>query len=69
MDQLKKEFQDLNVDVKLDSEILKELLSRYNSTDLSEQEKLDILDSLEYYLHQVWTLCLCVDHWTSCTCI
>ena len=42
----------LNLNMKTDFEILNELIVKYNNTsELSE--KLDILNDIEYYVHQV----------------
>ena len=42
----------LNLNMKTDFEILNELIAKYNNTnDLSE--KLNILNDIEYYVHQV----------------
>jgi len=55
IDEIRKEFEGLNVDMKTDLEILDETLQRYrHSDDLSPSERLAILSDLEYYLHQVY---------------
>lgn len=54
IDEIRREFESLNVDMKTDLEILNEILLRYRRTeDLSPQERLAILSDLEYYLHQI----------------
>jgi hypothetical protein len=54
IDELKKDMNDLNLDMKTDYEIIKGLLEKFNqSHTLSREEKADILKDLEYYVHQV----------------
>ena len=53
MDELKKEFAEMNAVMKSDLEILQELLEKYKQPDLSEDHLRTILADLEYYLHQV----------------
>ena len=53
MEELKKEFADMNVVIKTDLEILTELVDKYKQPDLSEDQIRTILKDLEYYLHQV----------------
>ena len=42
----------LNLNMKTDFEILNELIAKYNNTN-ELSEKLDILNDIEYYVHQV----------------
>ncbi|XP_013782819.1 nucleotide exchange factor SIL1-like [Limulus polyphemus] len=50
IEDLKEEFAALNINIKSDTEILIELLGRYKKAD--NTEKLDILQDLEYLVHQ-----------------
>lgn len=54
-EELKKDFQELNLKVQTDQEILKDLIEKLNRTNENEERKL-ILTDLEYYLHQVKTI-------------
>ena len=52
-EELKKDFEGMNLTIKTDGEIMTELLSRYNRSEGCEKsEKLDILKDFEYYVHQ-----------------
>jgi hypothetical protein len=52
-EELKKDFQDINMSIKTDSEIMNELMSKYNQTEGSSlDEKIIILKDFEYYVHQ-----------------
>lgn len=51
-DDLKKDFESLNMKVQTDQEILTDLIEQLNKTDSNEHRK-TILTDLEYYLHQV----------------
>lgn len=42
----------MNLGIKTDSEILNELLVRYNSSNIEKNEKLNVLQDFEYYVHQ-----------------
>ena len=44
-EELKKDFEGLNLTVKTDSEIMKDLFIKYNRSDVSKQEKIDTLVS------------------------
>lgn len=47
-------MEELNLNVKTDYEIMKELISKLNQTEkLDKTEKLSILKDLEFYVHQV----------------
>ena len=61
IDELKKEFAEMNAVLKSDLEILEDLLGKYKQPDLSEDHLRTILADLEYYLHQVCT----TDHSTE----
>lgn len=56
-DELKKKFQELNLNIKTDLELLNELILKFRESKLkedeSEDEKLTILTDLEYMVHQV----------------
>ena len=51
-DELKKEFEALNMKVQTDHEIMSDLLKQLNTTD-NNANRVTILTDLEYYLHQV----------------
>lgn len=51
IDQIKKEFEDLNIKLTTDSENVHQLLDRYRKTN-SDAEKITILKDLEFILHQ-----------------
>ena len=52
-DELKKDFEEMNMSIKTDSEIMNDLLSKYNRTEgCSLDEKINILKDFEYYVHQ-----------------
>ncbi len=51
-DELKKEFESLNMKMQTDQEILIDLIEQLNKTDNHENRKTILID-LEYYLHQV----------------
>lgn len=53
MEELKKEFAEMNAVMKSDLEILEELLEKYKQSDLLEDDLRTILTDLEYYLHQI----------------
>lgn len=52
-DELKKDFESMNMDIKTDAEIIEELLSQLKRPDTQRDNMLTILTDLEYYLHQV----------------
>lgn len=54
-DKLKEEMENLNLNIKTDYEILKELTSKLNQSgsQLERAQKLNILKDLEFYVHQV----------------
>ena len=53
MDELKKDMDALNMGMKTDVEILRELVNLYKNKTISEEQRLNILTDLEYYVHQV----------------
>ena len=56
IEELRKEMEELNLDVKTDFEILDGLHSDYMKEDLSLEERLRLLSDMEYYVHQVSAL-------------
>lgn len=52
-DELKKDFESMNMDIKTDAEIIEELFSQLKHPDTQRDNMLTILTDLEYYLHQV----------------
>ncbi|KFQ34835.1 Nucleotide exchange factor SIL1, partial [Mesitornis unicolor] len=53
IEQLKEEFEKLNVKVETDYEIMVKLISKFNSSASTLDEKVAALYDLEYYVHQV----------------
>ena len=53
MDELKEDMDALNLGMKTDVEIIRELVDLYKNETTSEEEKVFILSDLEYYVHQV----------------
>ncbi|XP_029439563.1 nucleotide exchange factor SIL1 isoform X2 [Rhinatrema bivittatum] len=53
IDELKKEFEELNMQIETDFEIMTKLISKFNSSNSSLDEKAAALNDLEYYVHQV----------------
>ncbi|NXS97140.1 SIL1 factor, partial [Jacana jacana] len=53
IEQLKKEFEKLNVKMETDYEIMVKLISKFNSSASTLDEKVVALYDLEYYVHQV----------------
>lgn len=51
-EELKKDFESLNMKIETDQEILINLIDQLNKTDNNENRKTILID-LEYYLHQV----------------
>lgn len=50
-------MEEMNLNIKTDYELIRELTRRLNETDkLERTEKLAILKDLEYYVHQVFDL-------------
>ncbi len=58
MDELKADLEVLNMGMKTDSEILRELLNTYRNESISEEQRLSVLTDLEYHVHQVWLFIL-----------
>ena len=52
-EELKKEFEDINMDIKTDAEIIEGLLEKMKHPNTPRDDLLTILTDLEYYLHQV----------------
>ncbi|KFP56348.1 Nucleotide exchange factor SIL1, partial [Cathartes aura] len=53
IEQLKEEFEKLNVKMETDYEIMVQLISKFNSSASTLDEKVAALYDLEYYVHQV----------------
>lgn len=53
IEQLKEEFEKLNVKVETDYEIMVKLITKFNSSASTLDEKVAALYDLEYYVHQV----------------
>ncbi|NXG87160.1 SIL1 factor, partial [Stercorarius parasiticus] len=53
IEQLKEEFEKLNVKIETDYEIMVKLISKFNSSASTLDEKVAALYDLEYYVHQV----------------
>ena len=60
MDELKEDMDALNLGMKTDVEIIRELVDLYKNETTSEEEKVFILSDLEYYVHQV-----CYNKWDT----
>ena len=52
-EELKEELSRLKIDIKTDQEIVSRLVEDYNNTDLTDEERENTLQQLEYYAHQV----------------
>ncbi|NXM64769.1 SIL1 factor, partial [Illadopsis cleaveri] len=53
IEQLKEEFEKLNMKIETDYEIMVKLISKFNSSASTLDEKVAALYDLEYYVHQV----------------
>ncbi|NXX63635.1 SIL1 factor, partial [Scopus umbretta] len=53
IEQLKEEFEKLNMKMEADYEIMVKLISKFNSSASTLDEKVAALYDLEYYVHQV----------------
>ncbi|KAM3658070.1 nucleotide exchange factor SIL1-like [Ammospiza maritima maritima] len=53
IEQLKEEFEKLNMKIETDYEIMVKLISKFNSSASTLDEKVVALSDLEYYVHQV----------------
>ncbi len=51
--ELKEELAKTNLRMKTDNEVIKEIFSEYQMHNCTEERKLQILEELEYYVHQV----------------
>lgn len=53
-EKIKEEMEELNLNIKTDYEVMKDLISRLTqSEELEKSEKTTILKDLEFYVHQV----------------
>ncbi|CAH1780538.1 unnamed protein product [Owenia fusiformis] len=52
-EELRKDLDAMNINVQTDNEIIEELVRRYNNSEVSTKEKIEILTDLEYHLHQI----------------
>ncbi|KAM6148768.1 nucleotide exchange factor SIL1 isoform 1-T1 [Erethizon dorsatum] len=53
IEELKKEFDELNVVIETDMQIMVRLINKFNSSSSSLEEKIAALFDLEYYVHQM----------------
>nr|XP_054367683.1 nucleotide exchange factor SIL1 isoform X4 [Mirounga angustirostris] len=53
IEELKKEFEELNVVIETDMQIMVRLINKFNSSSSSLEEKIAALFDLEYYVHQM----------------
>ncbi|XP_008058105.2 nucleotide exchange factor SIL1 isoform X2 [Carlito syrichta] len=53
IEELKKDFEELNVVIETDMQIMVRLINRFNSSSSSLEEKIAALFDLEYYVHQM----------------
>ncbi|XP_043924944.1 nucleotide exchange factor SIL1 [Protopterus annectens] len=53
IEEIKKEFKDLNMLIETDYEIIKKIVDKFNSSSSTLDEKIEALKNLEYYVHQV----------------
>lgn len=53
IEELKKDFEELNVVIETDMQIMVRLINKFNSSSASLEEKVAALFDLEYYVHQV----------------
>lgn len=52
-DELKKEFHNMNMDIKTDGEVIEEMIDKLKDKDINRDNLLTVLTDLEYYLHQI----------------
>ncbi|XP_060571318.1 nucleotide exchange factor SIL1-like [Ruditapes philippinarum] len=52
-EELKKDFNDINMDIKTDGEIIEDMIGKLRDKDLERDNLLTTLTDLEYYLHQI----------------
>lgn len=60
-DELKKDFESMNMKIQTDHEILTDLINRLKKSE-NEEDRKTILTDLEYYLHQVRVFLTLSDH-------
>ncbi|EPY84445.1 hypothetical protein CB1_000475037 [Camelus ferus] len=53
IEELKKDFEELNVVIETDMQIMVRLINKFNSSSSSLEEKIAALFDLEYYVHQM----------------
>ena len=53
IDELMEDFEQMNVNVETDVEIMQKLVNQYNDSRASIEERTMALQDLEYYAHQV----------------
>ena len=53
MEKIREEFEEMELSMKTDVEILRELLAQYQEGDISVEQRVLVLKDLEYYVHQV----------------
>ncbi|XP_028349083.1 nucleotide exchange factor SIL1 isoform X2 [Physeter macrocephalus] len=53
IEELKKDFEELNVVIETDMQIMARLINKFNSSNSSLEEKIAALFDLEYYVHQM----------------
>ncbi|XP_060152256.1 nucleotide exchange factor SIL1 isoform X1 [Globicephala melas] len=53
IEELKKDFEELNVVIETDMQIMVRLINKFNSSNSSLEEKIAALFDLEYYVHQM----------------
>ncbi|KAM4690833.1 nucleotide exchange factor SIL1 [Rhinophrynus dorsalis] len=53
IEDLKKEFNDLHINIETDFEIMTKIINRFNNSLSTTAEKINALNDLEYYVHQV----------------
>ncbi|XP_002737127.1 nucleotide exchange factor SIL1-like [Saccoglossus kowalevskii] len=52
-EELKKDFEDMNYNVESDVDVMMRLISKYQQSGVTMEEKQLILNDLEYYVHQI----------------
>ena len=53
MEELKADMEAMNLGMKTDGEILRDLVKLYENASLTIEKRLAVLTDLEYYVHQV----------------
>ena len=51
--ELKEDLKEIELNMKTETEIVYDLIQKYQQPDLEEEKRINILTDLEYYLHQV----------------